>query len=79
MFYLPQCPQPYVGKVGAGEGNRTLVISLEGNEIPYGFNPLVDMFRFRTPFDIVQEIDLVHHRFLDRTLVGKSTPRSSLP
>jgi hypothetical protein len=39
--------------IGAGEGNRTLVISLEGNEIPCGFKPLVDMFRFRTPFDII--------------------------
>jgi hypothetical protein len=27
---LSERPQPYVGKTGAGEGNRTLVISLEG-------------------------------------------------
>jgi len=51
-----------IENIGAGEGNRTLVISLEGNQNYNRLNALVDKFPFCVPFDIVQQMARVHHR-----------------
>jgi hypothetical protein len=45
-----------IENIGAGEGNRTLVISLEGNQNYNRLNALVDKFPFCVPFDIVQQM-----------------------
>jgi hypothetical protein len=48
--------------IGAGEGNRTLVISLEGYQSDNHVNGAVDMISVRTRLDAVQENDPVHLR-----------------
>ena len=46
--------------IGAGEGNRTLVISLEGYQTRNDINAEVDIFSVRARLDVVRETGLVH-------------------
>jgi len=46
--------------IGAGEGNRTLVISLEGCQFPNKINAWVDKFTVRAGLGAVVKIGVVH-------------------
>ena len=58
--------------LGAGEGNRTLVISLEGLKYLNAVNKAVDIFVVRTRLDAIEEIGFVHPLEVDRGLARDS-------
>jgi hypothetical protein len=64
--------------LGAGEGNRTLVISLEGYQNCHDFNAEMDKFSVRTRLDAVWKTDLVHLGNICAA-VGIAAPKPTLP